>query len=83
MKGKGQILNHSTKELLVIATDSGPPIAHRLGPKRESPSNVDADGFTRSDGESILLHSAWRKVPDNYKADICLSIFSHKRFTAF
>lgn len=69
-KGKGQIFNHSSHELLVIETDSGKPIAHRLGPKRKSPSAVDADGFRRADRKPILLHGAWWKVPDNFKADI-------------
>ena len=70
LKGKGQILNHSSKELFVIETDSGPPVVHRLGPKRKSPKNVDADGFRRSDGEPILLHNGWWKVPDFCKADV-------------
>lgn len=69
-KTKGQILNHSSKELYVLETDSGPPVVHRLGPKRKSPIGVDADGFRRADGESILLHSSWWKIPDDYKADI-------------
>ncbi len=69
-KGKGQVLNHSSKELFIFETDSGPPIVHRLGPKRKSPSSVDADGFRRADGESILLHSSWWKIPDGFRADI-------------
>ncbi len=69
-KGKGHVLNHSSKELLVLETDSGPPVVHKLGPKKKSPANVDADGFKRADGESILLHSSWWKIPDDFKADI-------------
>lgn len=69
-KGKGQILNHSIKELFILETDSGPPVVHRLGPKRKSPPGVDADGFKRADGESILLHNGWWKIPDDFQADI-------------
>ena len=69
-KGKGQILNHSSKELLVIENDSGKPIAHRLGPKRKSPSSVDADGFRSLDGKPIFLHKYWWKVPNRFKADV-------------
>lgn len=70
IKGQGQILNHSSKTLLVIENDSGTPIAHILGPMRKSPSNIDADGFKRSDGKSILFHKHWWKVPDFCKANI-------------
>ena len=69
-KGKGQVLNHSSMELYVLETDSGPPVVHRLGPKRKSPVSVDADGFKRADGEKVLLHSGWWKIPDEFKADI-------------
>ena len=70
VKGRGQILNHSAKELFVLETDSGSAVVHRLGPKMKSPENVDADGFKRADGESILLHGSWWKIPDEFKADI-------------
>ncbi len=70
IKGKGLILNHSTKVLLVIENDSGKPLIHQLGPKRKSPSTVDADGFRRFDGKPILLHKNWWKVPDFFRADI-------------
>jgi len=70
LKENGQILNHSTKVLLVIENDSGKPIAHLLGPKRKSPASVDADGFRRLDGKPILLHKGWWKVPDSFRADI-------------
>ena len=63
-KGKGRIINCSSQELLILETDSGPAIVHRLGPKRKSTENVDTDAFRRSDGNPILLHSGWWKVPD-------------------
>jgi len=69
-KGKGQILNHSSTILLVVETDRGRAIAHILGPKRKSPAKIDADGFRRHDGEPILLHKGWWKVPDFFRADI-------------
>lgn len=69
-RAKGQILNHSSKELFVLETDSGPPIVHHLGPKRKSPAAVDADGIKRADGERILLHGSWWKVPNHFSADI-------------
>ena len=68
--GKGRVLNHSSKTLLVIENDSGKPIAHTLGPKRKSPSGVDADGFKRSDGQTILGHKGWWKIVDISSADI-------------
>lgn len=69
-KGKGRIINHSSQELLILETDSGPAIVHRLGPKRKSPENVDTDAFRRSDGNPILLHSSWWKVPNHCTANI-------------
>ena len=71
-KGRGQIFNHASVDLLVIENGSGeyPPIVHRLGPKRKSPDNLDADGFKRADGKSILKHKSWWKVPNFFAADI-------------
>lgn len=72
-KGKGQILNHSDIPLLVIETDTGPAVAHWLGPKMKSPDTADADGFKRADGETILMHKSWWKVPSpavRFRADI-------------
>jgi hypothetical protein len=68
--GKGRVLNHSRKTLLVIENDSGKPIAHLLGPKRKTPSDIDADGFRRSDGATILGHKHWWKIIDISSADI-------------
>lgn len=68
--GKGQVLNHSSKTLLVIENDSGKPVVHLLGSKRKSPPEIDADGFKRSDGKTILSHSAWWKIVDISSADI-------------
>ena len=69
-EGTGRIYNHTSKDLFVVETDSGPPIVHRLGPHRKSPAAVDADGFRRADGEAILLHKDWSKIPDYVRADI-------------
>jgi hypothetical protein len=69
-KGTGRIYNHTSKELLVLETDSGPPVVHRLGPHRKSPIEVNADGFRRGDGAAILLHKDWWKVPTYCRADI-------------
>lgn len=69
-KGTGRIYNHTSKELLVLETDSGSPVVHRLGPHRKSPAATDADGFRRSDGQTILLHSNWWKIPTHFRADI-------------
>lgn len=66
----GLILNHSSKTLLVIETDSDQPTAHVLGPKRKSPASIDADGFKRQDRQTILGHKGWWKVPDFCRADI-------------
>jgi hypothetical protein len=68
--GKGRVINHSSKALLVIETDSGAPIAHILGPKRKSPKNTDADGFKRADGKTILRHSGWWKILNFSTADV-------------
>jgi hypothetical protein len=72
-EGKGQILNHSDIPLLVIENDSGPAVAHWLGPKMKSPNSVDADGFKRADGEAILTHRHWWKTPSliiRFRTDI-------------
>lgn len=68
--GKGRVLNHSSKTLLVIENDSGKPIAHLLGPKKKSPEDLDVDGFKRADGASILGHKGWWKIIDISSADI-------------
>jgi len=68
--GRGQILNHSSIPLFVVETDSGSAIVHVLGPKRKSPKQVDADGFRRLDGETVLLHKDWWKIVDFTTADI-------------
>ncbi len=74
LKGKGTVRNHSSKILLVIESTAnhphGPPIIHRLGPKRKSPNTIDADGFKRADGKSIKGHSSWWKILDYTTVDI-------------
>lgn len=66
----GQVKNHSSKELWVVETDSGPAIAHKLLPGRQSPSRIDADGFRAVDGTPIDGHSTWVKIYDYSTADV-------------
>ena len=67
---KGTVINHSDMELLVLETDSGTALVHRLGPKEKSPKGVDADGFKRRDGKPILGHKGWWKLPGISSTDI-------------
>jgi Protein of unknown function (DUF3892) len=60
---KGTVINHSEIELLVLETDTGPALAHKLGPKEKSPEGLDADAFRRKDGKAILGHKSWWKLP--------------------
>ena len=69
-KGWGQIVNHYSTSLLVIENDSGPPIAHILPPKHKTRDKLDADGFKRLDGQSILRHDHWWKIWDYCTAHI-------------
>lgn len=69
-KGWGQIINHSSKALFVIETDSGPAIAHILGPKMKTSNGLDADGFKRADGETLLRHKHWWKIGSGFTANI-------------
>jgi hypothetical protein len=67
----GQVLNHSSKALLVIENSSGTePIAHLLEPKRKSPPAIDADGFRRADGKTVFGHTAWWKIFNGTAIDI-------------
>ena len=66
----GQVRNHSSKKLWVVETDSGPARAHKLLPGRQSPSNVDADGFKAVDGTKIDGHGSWVKILDLSTADV-------------
>ena len=70
-RGKGTVKNHSTKMLWIVEnTSTGKPIAHKLGPKRRSPPNIDADGFKRVDGKPIQKHTSWLKIYNYTTADI-------------
>ncbi|MGK5095343.1 DUF3892 domain-containing protein [Deltaproteobacteria bacterium TL4] len=73
-KGKGKIKNHSSKTLWVVETTTKklgkPATAHKLGSKRRSPKDIDADGFKRVDGKSTKGHSSWWKILDYTTADI-------------
>lgn len=66
----GQVKNHSAKDLWVVETDSGPAIAHKLEPGRQSPSSVDADGFKSIDGTAIDGHTSWVKILNWSTADV-------------
>ncbi len=68
---KGQVKNHSNnKTLWVVETDTGPAIAHKLGPRRKSPEAVDADGMRAVDGTPISGHTSWWKIIDLSTADV-------------
>lgn len=69
-KSWGQVINHSSIELLIIENDSDKPIVHRLGPMKKSPVGVDVDGFKRADGERILTHKGWWKIGSGFSANI-------------
>ncbi len=69
-KVPGRVISHSAIELLVLETDSGPAIVHRLGPHAKTPDGVDADAFKRADGKTILGHKEWWKIPDRFVEDI-------------
>ena len=60
---KGTVINHSKIELLVLETDTGPPLVHTLRPKEKSPQGLDADAFRRKEGKAILGHKGWWKLP--------------------
>ena len=66
----GQVINRSSIKLLVIENDSGKPTAHILGQKKKTPTGLDADGFKRFDGKTILGNKTWWKITDWSTADI-------------
>lgn len=45
-------------------------MAHKLAPGRQSPSNIDADGFRAVDGTLIDGHSTWVKILGVSTADV-------------
>jgi hypothetical protein len=67
---KGQVKNHSSKTLWVVENDSGPAVAHKLAPKKKSPSGTDADGFKAVDGTPVDGHRSWVKIIDLSTADV-------------
>jgi len=67
---KGRVKNHSSRELWVVETDTGTAIAHRLPAGKQTPSNVDADGFRAVDGTRIDGHTSWVKINDYSTADV-------------
>jgi hypothetical protein len=67
---EGRVNNHSSRDLWVVETDSGPAIAHLLGPGRRSPESVGADGFRAADGTPVDGHTSWVKVWDGLTADV-------------
>lgn len=66
----GQVRNHSSKELWVVETDTGPAIAHKLAPGRQSKAAVDADGFKAVDGTLVDGHNSWVKIVNFSTADV-------------
>lgn len=58
------------QQFILASLDEGLSLQNRLGPKSKSPTGVDADAFKRADGETVLLHSGWWKVPNHFTADI-------------
>lgn len=66
----GRVKNYSSKWLWVVETDSGKAVAHKLGPNRQSPAGVDADGFKAVDGTPIDGHASWIKVNNLGTADV-------------
>ncbi|MCP4756687.1 MAG: hypothetical protein GY866_37975 [Proteobacteria bacterium] len=62
VKGKGRVKNLSSKTLFIVENDTqNRPVARKLGPKRKTPRNIDADGFKRIDGKPIKGHdSRWK-----------------------
>ncbi len=69
-KWNGIIFNHSQMPHYVIETDTGPSLVHILGPKMKSPIGLDADGFKRVDGQSVLGHKDWWKIIPLVSVDI-------------
>ncbi len=63
IRGKGRIVNCSSKPLWVIEADaeSGNVVAHLLPPMTKSPTDVDIDAFRRVDKKPVDGHSYWRK----------------------
>jgi len=63
----GQVINESTRELWVVENDraSEQPVAHKLAPNRQSPGDIDADGFRAVDSSvSVDGHRSWVKIND-------------------
>ena len=66
----GQVKNGSSKELWVVETDSGSAVAHKLDSGRQSPEDIDADGFKAVDGTLIDGHDSWIKINNFSTADV-------------
>lgn len=66
----GKVVNHSSRTLWVVETDSGTATAHKLASGRRSPSDVDADGFKAHDGTKVDGHDSWVKVTNVSTADV-------------
>ncbi len=50
--------------LWVVDTDEGHAVAHLLGPGRQSPRTLDADGVRSDDQTPIDEHGSWWKARD-------------------
>lgn len=73
----GKVVNHSSKWLWIIETTTNDgrrnkpaAVAHKLGPNKKTPNNIDADGFKRADGKPIEGHNSWWKIRDFVTADV-------------
>ena len=66
----GKVRNYSSRELWVVKLDAGPAIAYKLAPGRQSPDEVDADGFKAVDGTPVDGHTSWVKIVDVSTADV-------------
>lgn len=61
---RGRVVNHTSRPLWVLETDSGRAIAHRLEPGQASPTAIDADAFRSVDGTPIDGEPSWIKIYD-------------------
>lgn len=61
---RGVVRNQSRHVVWVVDTDNGYAVAHLLGPDRQSPRTLDADGVRCLDGTPIEGHDSWWKARD-------------------
>lgn len=61
---RGVVKNDTKRVLWVVDTDQGRAVAHLLGPGRQSPPTLDADGVRSEDQVPIDGHGSWWKARD-------------------